>query len=60
MNEITMRSDKLLDAASRFQYNVKMGKPTGDSLTEIRMIQSIARKLETLIEKDLAARGYHE
>lgn len=60
MNEITMLADKLLDAVSLFHYSVKIGKPTGDTLEDIRAIQSRTRKLELLIEKDLAARGYHE
>lgn len=53
IDEITMRADRLLDEVSKLHFNLKMDKATGSSLEHLRCIQSIARKIETLIENKL-------
>jgi hypothetical protein len=60
INEITLRADTLLDEISRFHFLLKTGKPTGNTLDAIRSVCSKAKRIESLIEKELAGRGYHD
>lgn len=50
MNEITITSDRILDSASRLNFYAKMEKPTKDFADELEILQSLARKLESLLE----------